>query len=596
MRITTKLFHGPNIYANVPIVLITIKVLSAQPEVLIETCKEIEKFLPNYVDENISKILTPYTHFGMLMSNFAFNLINKNKGLLTSYGAKESSDAILSWVEFDTPEVTLKAIELFFNIFLPLLQKKQLSSAAIDQAIVNYAEFAKKYSNYDYELLSGSKSLDIPSFKFMTNSLYRQYGWGKNSRVFRGSSPMEDSYHGVFVSMDKVASKELLKSIGMPVVKDVVIQSREQLQKAAETIGYPCVVKPIRGAQAIGISVNILSFDELQNAFDHAKQSSFGNNPIMIEENINGYAHRIHVVRGKFFVSIKKMPPILIGNGISTIQSLIEEINIQRMDVRKNPDSLKQIQINDELIVYLKKFHLTLQSILSDNQEFQLSTTFTYGVHGASIENTTNITHPDIIHMAEAIAKVTHIDMLAIDYITSDISKSFHEIKSAICEYNHTPGLGSLKVLGASLYTPLEVARTFIGDEVGRIPIFLVLVENSHLGKIDTWFINNIKESSVGYMCGDKVAVGRFVLNTYESQGWDSAKMLLRQKTTDKVFLICDKEEVLEKGLPVDSFDTIFYDQITDDWLVVLDNATARLQKYSQLDVLFELLEKELSN
>ncbi|MBU4024174.1 hypothetical protein KKF31_03345 [bacterium] len=52
----------------------------------------------------------------------------------------------------------------------------------------------------------------------------------------------------------------------------------------------------------------------------------------------------------------------------------------------------------------------------------------------------------------------------------------------------------------------------------------------------------------------------------------------------------------MEKGLPVDSFDTIFYDQITDDWLVVLDNATARLQKYSQLDVLFELLEKELSN
>lgn len=596
MKITTKLFHGPNIYANVPIVLIIIEVISVRPEVVLHTCKEMEKLLPNYVDESISKIIEPYTYFGILMSNFAFNLVNKNKGVLTSYGTKKNSNTILSWVEFDAPEVTLKAIQLFFDIFLPLLQKKQLSSASIDQAIANYAEFAKKYNNYDSELLSASKSLDIPSFQSMTNSFYRQYGWGKNSRVFRNSSPMEDSYHGVFISMDKATSKELLKSIGMPVARDVVIQSKEQLEKAAEIIGYPCVVKPIRGAQAIGISVNILSFDELQNAFDYAKQSSFGNNPIMIEEFIDGYAYRIYIVRGKFFISTKKVPPILVGNGRLTIQSLIEEMNKQRMNSLTNPDSLKQIQINDELTVYLKKLHLTLQSILKDKQELQLSTTFTYGIHGASLENTTNITHPDIIQMAESIAKVAHIDVLAIDYITSDISKSFHEIKSAICEYNHFPGLGSLKLLGGSLYTSLEVARIFIGDDVGRIPIFLVVVENSHLEQIHTWFINNIKENNVGYKCGDKVAVGKLALNTYESQAWNSVKMLLRQKTVEKIFLVCSKEEILEKGLPVDRLNAIFYEQIADDWLAVFDNATTRLQRYNQLDALFELLKKELSN
>ena len=596
MRITSKLFHGPSIYANVPIVLITIEVISVQPQVIAHTCGEMEKLLPNYVDESSSEIIEPYTYFGMLMSNFAFNLVNKNKGVLTSYGAKESGDAILSWVEFDTPEVTLKAIQLFFDIFSSLLQKKELSRHAIDEAIAKYAQFAKQSNNYDSELLPASKSLEIPSFQFMRNSLYRQYGWGKNSRVFRGSSPMEDSYHGVFVSMDKAASKELLKSVGMPVARDVVINSKEQLRKAAEIIGYPCVVKPIRGAQAIGISVNILSFDELQNAFDYAKQSSFGNNPIMIEEFIEGYVHRIFIVRGKFFISIKKVPPILIGNGKSTIQRLIEEINEDRMDPCKNPDALRQIQINDELSAYLKKFHLTLESVLEENQEIQLSTTFTYGIHGASLENTTNITHPDIIQMAESIARVTHIDILAIDYISADINESFHEIKSAICEYNHFPGLGSLKQMGGSLHTSLEVARALIGDDVGRIPIALVIMENLNLEQINDWFVNNIKESNVGYMCGNKAAVGMLVLNTYESQGWNGVKTLLRQKTVEQVFLVCAKEEIFEKGLPVDRFDTIFYEQITDDWLLVLENATTRLQKYSRLDALFELLKKELPN
>ena len=588
MNVTVKVYFGSNTYANNPIVLLYIDIASLIDIDFITICKKIETLFSNYIDLDILTINEPFLYFGKMISNFSFNLINNNNGLLTSYGASLDEKSILSWVEFDNLEITVKALELFFNLFVALAQNKNLQDIEIKSVLKNYSNLAKNYNNYDLSLLSASKELDIPSFESYTNSLYRQYGWGKNSRIFRHTSPMEDSYHGVFISMDKVQSKKMLKAIGMPIVKDMIIYSKEQLEMAVKSIDYPCVIKPIKGTEAIGISLNISNFTQLQTAYDYAKNSSFGNNPIMIEKFIEGDSYRLLVVRGKFVGSLKKTSPILIGDGKSTIKNIIEQINKVRLDPLQNRDNLKPIEIADKLTDDLKKLDLSLDDILQDKQEVQLGLAFSSYAFGASIENTTDITHLHVKQMAEAIAEITKIDMLGIDYITTDLSKSFRETDGAICEFNHYPGLASLDLWG-SKPNRLKVARQIIGENIGRIPVNLIVANETHIGQLHSWFQKNIIQDVYGWICNNSAYIGQLPLNVYELSDWSGVKMLLTHKRLEKLYIICSFQEIMDKGLPLDKFDKIYVDNnIQGDWEEVCQNATLSFTSFTRVDELYD--------
>ncbi|MBN2824817.1 MAG: ATP-grasp domain-containing protein [Campylobacterales bacterium] len=594
MQLSVKqVFYGANLYANVPVVVIAINKEEVAIEYITQCCKTMQSLFGEYIDQDIDET-TPQSYIGNTISNFALNLINHNKGTLTTSGTKVEDEIMIAWIEFDILQVTIKTIELVFKILITLLQNKPLEKDAVEKLLANYAKFAQQYNSYDTNLLKASKELDIPSFQYSSGaSLYRQYGWGKNSRVFRSSSPMEDSYHGVFTSMDKAASKEWLKNIGLPVAKDVVIHSKEQLPQAVEKVGYPCVVKPIRGTEAIGISVDIGNFDELQKAFDNAKASSFGNNPIMIEEFVEGDAHRLLVVRGKLMSSAQKKPAILIGDGQSTIQQLIEQINHQRANPDTNPDNLKPIKLRDLLINHLAKFNLTLDSILANAEQFKLSSMSTYSYDGAAIINRKETTHQDIVNMAEILAQVTQIDVLAIDYITTDISKSFHEVSGGICEYNHYPGLGSLEAWSNETLTPLEVARTIIGYDVARVPIHLIIADSHLVAQIQNWLKSNIADSSIGWLCNHEAYLGELQLTIYNQEGWEPVKLLLRQKTLAKAVVVTTQEEIMQKGMPLDKFDIIYCNRLDDEWYSVLEKATQKLKEFKQTEQLQKFMERE---
>lgn len=388
------------------------------------------------------------------------------------------------------------------------------------------------------DLLNAAKELDIPVLPFIEETDYWQFGWGKNSRVFYYSSPFDDGHHGVKISKDKLESKRLLMSIGIPVPKSRIITSSIEFEKIIHEITYPCVVKPTSGSGGAGITTNIMHLKDLKQAYIDARNSKFGKKPILIEEFIEGDDFRLIVTYGKFLSAIRRRPPFIIGDGISTIEELI---------LKKN------IMITQKILKHLKRFSLTLNSILKNKEKIMLSSTANL-VSGGEGKDVSHLIHPQLKQMAEELAKVTNIAILGIDYITSDITKPFYKTNGAVTEFNHYISLSS-----ADFYYDKQVFfEKIFGTLPSRIPVVLFIVDKKKQKLFLENLKNNIDENTFGIICNHKIYLGNYNLKVINYSFDSSIKILLRQKSLEKAILVCEEKEILIKEIIIDNFTSVY--------------------------------------
>lgn len=581
----TKVFFGPNIYANTPIILLKINRNGISKTDMLTTCDKINDYFDVITPRQIDQF-KPYEYFGTLVLQLTLNIINQNNGLLYHYGIKKTKDkSIELFIEFDTVQVVTKTVEFVLSLFNTVLLKKFIDTTMIDIQLEQISKFVKQLTNYNRNLLTYSKKLDIPSFQFSHDSIYRQYGWGKLSKLFKNGSPIDDSYHGVSISFSKQHTKKQLQSMGMPVAPSMIIHEKTQLKDAIDKIGYPCVIKPTIGSKGNGITANIQNFEELYLAFDKAKSSIYGSSPVMLEKFIKGNDFRLNVVHGKFIIAIERKPSFIIGDGISTIQQLIDRLNTMRNNKQTNPLNLKQINIDETLIQHIQTYDYDLHTVLPQDKTITLNSTANYSTGGIFEIHTKKDIHPQIIQMAETIARTIKIDLLGIDYITTDITQPYSKVKGSITEYNHSLSLEYLNYIDNPL---IEAKKIFHG--IGRIPIYLIIAKSNDLVKIKNFCKENISSNNIGWMCDNEVYVGKLPLQVYETVGWSMVKMLLRQKTIEKAFIICSLEEIRNKGLPVDKFDTIYISnvQIPKKWQNVLTNNANKIEYFEVIEPILQ--------
>lgn len=76
-----------------------------------------------------------------------------------------------------------------------------------------------------------------------------------------GNSP-----EAVDLARDKHAARQALKDAGLPSPGFALLETAEDLKPAAESVGFPAVIKPVSGAASLGV-VRVDSFDELEAAY-----------------------------------------------------------------------------------------------------------------------------------------------------------------------------------------------------------------------------------------------------------------------------------------------------------------------------------------
>tara|TARA_B100001175_G_C19480372_1_gene626766 strand:- start:848 stop:1867 length:1020 start_codon:yes stop_codon:yes gene_type:complete len=222
---------------------------------------------------------------------------------------------------------------------------------------------------------------------------------------------------------DKVCSKFLLQKYNFPTPKYLKIKNHSILirNKVKNLINkynlkYPLVIKPVHGSHGNGVKTDIKDFD---NLMENIKKD------YLIEEQLEGENYRILLIDDKVISSVVcREKPNVIGDGKSSFKELIKIKNISSpYNLMPDYDLLNQNNINDNTIIKKNK-----KIIINNVVNYHKGATLKY----------VPITdfHKDNIEMFSKINNIFGSRLCGIDFISTDISKSYKDGYGAIIELN----------------------------------------------------------------------------------------------------------------------------------------------------------------
>ena len=410
----------------------------------------------------------------------------------------------------------------------------------------------------------------IPYIRLNRHSLV-QLGYGVNQRRIQATVASTTSNIAVDIACDKEETKNLLEQASIPTPKGRIIYDEEDLQAAAESIGYPIVIKPVNGNHGRGITTNIKTWDEAVEALALAKKVS---RAIICERFITGFDFRLLVINYKLVAAAQRKPACVVGNGTSSIQQLVDEVNSDPRRGYGHEKVLTAIKIDDMTMNILKEKNLSLDSIIPNGETLYLKTTANLSTGGTATD-VTDLVHPYNVFLAERIARIIGLDICGIDIMAQDLTTPLNENGGAILEVNAGPGFRMHIAPTDGL--PRNVAEPVIDmmyppGTSARIPIIAVSGTN---GKTTTTRLIAHMVKTMGYKVGFTTTDGIYIQNRMLQQGDCtgpvSAEFVLKDPTVDFAVLECARGGILRAGLGYHTCDIGVVTNIAADHLGIQD-------------------------
>jgi cyanophycin synthetase len=415
-------------------------------------------------------------------------------------------------------------------------------------------------------IIEEAASRGIPWIRLNKYSLC-QLGYGTNQKRIQATVSSQTSSIAVELAGDKEDTKYLLERAEIPVPKGDIIRTEVGLKETIAWIGYPIVIKPINGNHGRGITTDIQNWEDALVAFEAAKEVS---RSVIVEKYITGDDYRLLVIDYKLVAAALRTPAGVTGDGKSTVQELIDEVNSDERRGYGHEKVLTQITVDAMTKGLLKQAGLTLDSILPEGEWLKLKDTANLSTGGTSTD-VTDIVHPYNKFMAERIARIIGLDICGIDVMTSDISKPLTETGGAVLEVNAGPGFRMH--LAPTEGLPRNVAAHVVdmlyppGSE-SRIPIVAITGTN---GKTTTTrliaHIMRMKGLKVGYTTTDGVYIQNRLLMQGDCTGPASAEFVLKDPTVNFAVLECARGGLLRAGLGFKSCDVAVVTNVAPDHL-----------------------------
>ncbi len=404
----------------------------------------------------------------------------------------------------------------------------------------------------------------IPYIRLNKQSLV-QLGYGVHQKRIRATIASTTSNIAVDIACDKEETKNLLEAAEVPVPKGVVIRSEEGLNDAIERLGYPLVIKPIDGNHGKGNTTNITNREQALKAFEAAKY--YGRN-VIVEKFITGYDFRALVVNYKFICAALRTPAAVTGDGVNTIQYLINETNKDPRRGYGHEKVLTQITVDQFTQKMLDDLGYTLETIPARGEQVLLKPTANLSTGGTSTDVTDEV-HPANIFMFERIARIIGLDICGIDIMVKDLRSPINETGGAILEVNAAPGfrmhIDPSEGLPRNAAEPV-VDMLFPKGSIGRIPIIAITGTN---GKTTTTRLAaHIAKSAgkkVGYTTSDGVYVQNQMMMKGDCTGPISSAFVLKDPTVDFAVLECARGGILKAGLAFQNCDVAIVTNVAAD-------------------------------
>jgi cyanophycin synthetase len=411
---------------------------------------------------------------------------------------------------------------------------------------------------------------DIPWIRLGTNSLI-QLGYGVNQMRFQATITCKTSNIAVDIACNKEETKRLLALASIPVASGGICVDNDDLDTVIAKIGYPIVIKPLDGNHGKGASINIKNLEDAKAGLIYAQIYS---RRVIVEKFITGFDFRVLVIDNKLVAAAKREPAHVVGNGMNTIQELIDITNSDSKRGYGHENVLTQIDVDRDITDLLEKLDYTLQTVPISGEIVYLKSTANLSTGGTSVD-VTDMMHPENIFICERISRVIGLDVCGVDIMAENLTQPLKENGGCILEVNAAPGFRMH--LAPSEGLPRNVAAPVIdmlyppGKE-SRIPIIAVTGTN---GKTTTTRLlaHIVKNNGykVGFTTSDGIYVQNHMMEIGDTTGPISAEYILKDPTVEFAVLETARGGILRSGLGFSRCDIGIITNIQEDHLGLND-------------------------
>lgn len=273
------------------------------------------------------------------------------------------------------------------------------------------------------------------SIEHLDSGLFEIHRKGQRTRVWKNYTTLDDP-----VTLRLAGNKPIvlgkLKELGAA-FSPWRSFTLSQLQTASEFLdGNPHVVKPARNTGAgSGVTTGVRTISDLRSS---AAIASAFDNTLIIEKQIPGDNYRLLFLHGELIEVVRRDPPVVQGDGKSSIRQLVASENALRKEQGWRR-AQTMLSIDDDMRRTLSASGMTLRSTPEFGQPTLLKTVIN---ENRATEN--QLVHdvcPDIVSLGRDCARALDIRFAGVDIITTDLSVPLQESGGVVLEVNTTPGL-----------------------------------------------------------------------------------------------------------------------------------------------------------
>ena len=380
----------------------------------------------------------------------------------------------------------------------------------------------------------------------LDNNLGLRLGEGRQSRIFISSATESTSMFGMLTAKNKMLTAQRLRQRGLPTPVHISVNGQKSACDAAAKIGYPVVLKPAAEDRGNGVEPYIRNEKQLLEALARARKVS---NQLILERHYQGGEFRLLVVNNRLLWAHERLPATVVGDGKHSLQQLIDQVNSMRDKADPlDQSALKPISLEATDLRFIERQGLAMNSIPRDGDEIRVQEIPSARKGGTGRAAFDEI-HPDNAQLAVMAAEALNLDIVGLDVITPDISRSWRDGNLVITEVNHQPQISTL--------TNKRIFEDLIDELVpnqGRIPIVLCLATSLDRDWRD---LLGLQDS------GDSLA---FVHQTNDSQSaargaWWQCHAALSDQRVGALVAVIDGTIFESMGLPMTHIDLLIHEK-----------------------------------
>ena len=452
-------------------------------------------------------------------------------------------------VEYSEEAVGRLALDLAQALIEAALHE---SAFDLDLAITQLKELdeAERLGPSTGAIVDAAVARGIP-YRRLTKGSMVQFGWGSRQRRIQAAEVDATSAVAESIAQDKDLTKKLLRAAGVPVPHGRPVASPDDAWAAALEIGLPVVVKPQDGNQGKGVTVNVLTREQLDTGY----RSAADHGEVIVEKFLPGSDFRLLVVGEKMVAAARRDPPQVVGDGIHSVRELVDIVNQDPRRGEGHSTSLTKIRFDAIAEALLQAHGLSPASIPARGRRVILRNNANLSTGGTATDVTDDV-HPAVAARAVAAAQMVGLHICGVDLVCESMLRPLESQHGGVVEVNAAPGLrmhlspsyGKGRAVGAAMINEL-----FAPGDNGRVPVVAVTGTN---GKTTTTrliaHLMTANGQRVGMTNTDGVWVDGRQTDSGDCSGPKSARGVLMHPDVDTAVFEVARGGVLREGLGFD--------------------------------------------